>query len=1031
MLALGAPIAELVVGGTDPLEYLSKLGVSGAVLAILVLLLLFSQLMPTLQAAASGARSLLNWLRPGIYTPRNRQEIQARGRVARLLLQNLDLLEDELHWQQTSFADVRVTIEARDTPQSVRSRLLPFSRVGAAYRTRSLSKALERESERIVLIQGPPGSGKSVAVRHFARMVLEKAAKARFRRHPLALCVSLRDYEAADHEVTAKSLKDYVVSQVNLQEAPELGQYLEDTLVADLASGDVLILLDSFDEIPAVFGTQQIDAAVMPYVRAIQGLMGGGPARCVVSSREYKGPRVPGWTRLELLGLSFAEQVRMLSKYGLNDSQITLVEPLLLDPRAGFSADMRNPLQLSLLASFVSKNGRPPQRPSELFDDYTETSINEAALGKPPSVEALTQGLQSFAFGLMKRPDAGLSTDASELRASLERQTDDSDLAGNLMEIAKRSKLLVETPTKQGREDRLAFAHRRVQEYFATQYVCRHPAELPPVELAHNPRWRETAVTLLQVSSPADQPELVGELLSTLEAASNKLRELPDEDFEWDPAVVHVLALLVAAYGSNPSTIPVPISTAIRELIETAWEKGTISDRKFALDCLPASPGDLQPSLIERAFRGQSDWLRMGALRDCSTLHPLPAQIDYAIRRLLITLLGGGRLSRDGRALDGDLRRLYKGHAFVRMRKLLVITPLALVAICLLRVLYDYLAGAWTADISSVRFEVLWWIFFPIAIFWIFQATEPLSFSSQSTVRRFFGNVMRRGFGWQVDEFETETFGLLLVGVVAIDGLGSIIGGGFSAANGDYSVAIGDFVLGPLLAALALAWGPSVLAAVHQRWLSDEIRLHEVALVFRRAVPEAYRRAKGFAGPLIRIFFVGILIQVVAAAVIVGVYLLLDNLAGSFGQTLAHAMRWILLGLFPIVIVYTVFREIRSRRRIKRQLDSNATLGPATLLETLTSFGEPSEASAYLEELRIRHADEVRSLPRSFIRQLIRLIESVDQPGEPQTSPKLDELETPLVIAIREKQLTAAHLFAWQGAVLDQLGQLDEFLRER
>jgi hypothetical protein len=1015
------------LAGIDPLEYLSKLGVPGIAILAVVLLVLLAQVLPGLRALVTAARVVGGWL-PIINRRSSRDEILARQRLARLLLQDLDLLEDELHWQRDSFADVRVTIEARDTPKRLRSRLLLGSSP-ITYRTRSLSKALEREHERVVLLQGTPGSGKSVAMRHFARVVLERAAKARFARHPLALCVSLRDFEATPSNVTATNLRSYIESQVNSEEAAELSEYLKDGLAKDLVSGDVIVLLDSFDEIPAVFGTQEIDAAVRPYVRAISSLMGGGSARCVVSSRDYKGPRVEGWTRLELLGLSFDEQVRMLSRYGLSDEQLKLVEPLLRDPRAGFSPDMRNPLQLALLASFVKAHNRRPLRPSELFDDYVTSAINEAALGNEASVRALQSGLQAFAFGLMKRPDAGLSTAPSELKACLREVTANDRGATDLLEIAKKSKLLIETAARPGEEKRLAFVHRRVQEYFATVYVSRHPTALSTQELAGNPRWRETAVTLLQVARADDQPELLAELRRILEEQRDRLRREDAEEFRWHPAAIHCLELLVAAYAASPGGVPEEIAAVVSGLSEAAWKSGTISDRKFALDCLPTAPGPLQSALIDGAFRGNSDWLRMAALRDCGTLHPLPEPVDQSIRRLLITLMGGGRMSREAKAIDSDLRRLYRGDTFVRLRQLLVVTPALVVAACVAHIVYDFASDSRAPSIESVRLELIFWLVVPIAIFWIFQSTKPLSYGQHSSARRILGSVMKRGLGWQVDDFSSKPFALLLVGVIVVDSVASLAVNGITIANGNagFIVVLG-LILGPVLAMYALSWGPTILAGVHQSWFTDDVRFYEPFLIFRRGIPEAYERCKGFVGFLVRAFIVGIAIQAVGAGVILGLLYLLDHLAGDGGRIAVKVISVLFLAFFPAIIILAIGREVRSRRRIRRMVGSSGNVTPKSVLSALVQFKDISEASVYLELMRLRRAEDMRRLPRVFVRQLIRLVESARH-DEQLVIPA--DLEESLRMAMDEGRLDQAVLLGWRGSVLDQLGQLDEFLRER
>ncbi len=227
------------------------------------------------------------------------------------------------------------------------------------------------------------------------------------------------------------------------------------------------------------------------------------------------------------------------------------------------------------------------------------------------------------------------------------------------------SRLLVEVPARLGTPRRVAFAHRRVQEYLATRYVLSHRSQIEPRELIGHGRWRENAVTIVQVASDADKAPL----LDALQAAV--ARELaavaPDEiEFAWSAAAIHLLDLLGSAYASDPRPIPAELRELVTQLVVVAWERGKIDDRKYALDCIPLIDPERQKALATAAFSGNSAWLRLSALRDCSALHPLPDELADAIRRLLVTLMGSPELRRNTQGLKSSLSRLYQANDFLR-----------------------------------------------------------------------------------------------------------------------------------------------------------------------------------------------------------------------------------------------------------------------------------------------------------------------------------------------------------------------------
>ncbi len=126
--------------------------------------------------------------------------------MARLLLSSLDLLEAELHWQHEQFTEIRVTVEQADTRRAARWFSLRPRRHGVSYRTAPLVKTMRQETSALVSLQGPPGSGKSVALRQFARFLLGKAARNGSLKYPLALYVSLRDLNVAPDAITTPAL---------------------------------------------------------------------------------------------------------------------------------------------------------------------------------------------------------------------------------------------------------------------------------------------------------------------------------------------------------------------------------------------------------------------------------------------------------------------------------------------------------------------------------------------------------------------------------------------------------------------------------------------------------------------------------------------------------------------------------------------------------------------------------------------------------------------------------------------------------
>ncbi|GAA3197504.1 NACHT domain-containing protein [Actinocorallia longicatena] len=295
-----------------------------------------------------------------------------RRSLAKHLVRSLTHRHSELAELAGTAIDLTVLVDDLDRDHGRRKRL----RLRKRYTMRPLSEALSRRTTDLTLLQGGPGTGKSLALRLYARDVLDEIARSGSHRVPLPIYVNLRDLTTGPKEINSRVLEQYIAEQVNPGAAPELTGYFARDFAADLRNGSVILLLDSFDEIPAVLGSATVDAAVRPYVAAVIALVGGGGARCVVAAREYKGPPAADWSRLHLLGMSPDEQSAFLVRQGLPQERIGRLRPLLTDPRRGFAAELRNPLALSLMAAHVRRTGLLPDRPSELYASFAEQRLS-------------------------------------------------------------------------------------------------------------------------------------------------------------------------------------------------------------------------------------------------------------------------------------------------------------------------------------------------------------------------------------------------------------------------------------------------------------------------------------------------------------------------------------------------------------------------------------------------------------------------------------------------------------------------------
>jgi hypothetical protein len=532
---------------------------------------------------------------------------------------------------------------------------------------------------------------------------------------------------------------------------------------------------------------------------------------------------------------------------------------------------------------------------------------------------------------------------------------------------------------------------------------------VPRGDLVTNGRGRETVGTVLQGGPPEVAGPLLGALALVLDRELDAARRANAGEFAWSPVTVHVLELLTAAYQGRAEWPYETVRPLVEELVDEAWREGSVSDRKFALDCLPLLSEETREQYIDRAFAGDSNWIRVTALRDCATLPALSPAIRASIRRLLITRLGRSMPAVEAQALDVDLERLRAADDFVGIRRILDRTPVWVVLLALPAVVqrlvgygvHEPEAGLWQRPPMALLAFL-----FPVAVFWSFQATSPLSYGGAGTSTLL--DSLRR---WpSVWSRTTESFAWWLA-MTALGGTGvQIVMTAVYIARGEPPTGMALSALLTLLPTLyAVLWGPSVLYAVHHGWSAHRLR------GARRVLVVTVLLRLGWSGLREQIRRFGprsLATTALWVGVMCAVYLLMLR---SRIAILAAAAGLVLITVVILNrLLVSAIRDLRSRRRVDEALRVCGD-DPSLFFTALFTLRDAAEAAAYVRRVR----DVPRAGPLDVDRPTLRLCIAVLQD------------RTPHATGVSAEGLR--RLERWKGgtALLDELGRLDEQLRAR
>jgi len=624
--------------------------VSGAIVVV-ALGVLFTQVKPLAQFAMLLGRLLMRpFRRPD---PDEQYRIRQRQLFARHVEAQLKQLAGKEEWRDERFAELEAEVEVEGRVSVMRWLRRSSTRNIILRREKSLSKALARTTESLVILEGEPGSGKSVALRHLAEKLAREAQARRSATSLVPLYVNLKEFKPAHRPVNSKAIRNFIVESLNRANDRDVELFLDEEFDRGLHTGTWLLLLDSFDEIPDILSSTESDSAVEEYANAIHDFLFAMKAsRAIVASREFRGPKTFQVPRFRIVSLTPKQQANLIQRSGLRPAQQGSVHEGLAVADPELQQMTKNPMFLGLVCEYVRVNHQFPPNTHSAYDSYLEQRLKRDGdrirqkYGVGTSLVRRTA--EEIAFCMAAVTGLGLSPSRQQLRTAL-AATGTVSIAqlGNVLNALEYTKLGRTPDEITGSADkRFTFAHRRFQEYFATRVALREPHRVSAHELMTNGRWRETAVTILQTQPPEATTPLLDEAELLLTPMVLEATDAPESGvFTWPPGSLHILQLLDAGLGRAPEHIPAKIRSDVGTLLRTAWERGRRHDRKWATNVALIADRDNTIWLLNQAFASGSIFLGGVAYSCVSRLQDPPLSMYDGVRLTLVDMAINGQLN--------------------------------------------------------------------------------------------------------------------------------------------------------------------------------------------------------------------------------------------------------------------------------------------------------------------------------------------------------------------------------------------------
>lgn len=389
-----------------------------------------------------------------------------------------------------------------------------------------LLTAIRNSNDRVFLVIGEPGSGKSVALRKLCQDMLGEVKDTR----KLPIYVNLKEWTPDPLDSwqkgdlpTVEDLETFIRENVcsrditisrffnyELQDGTIHFERLYDT-------GHLYFVLDSFDEIPAVLSESE-DSELIKHLSTViyKFLKGANPNRSqgILSSRIFRQPtsHFDASIRLEIRPFSEERIQHAFKNYGLNDEKVI---QSLFATRPYLIPVATNPFSATLLAEYyLSNGGHFPENQSNMYESYMLDTLSDCKseiAKRSLTDEKVIRASIEIANKMFEK--YGLEAPLDQLRNDL--PTLQVENVVGVLRFGKIGRLGI------GNENLFSFAHRRFAEYFEVGKMLSEESLVDLNSIPNDSQLRDALVLYCEVAEEEQAQEIADFCWQILEETDN------------------------------------------------------------------------------------------------------------------------------------------------------------------------------------------------------------------------------------------------------------------------------------------------------------------------------------------------------------------------------------------------------------------------------------------------------------------------------------------------------------------------------
>lgn len=532
-----------------------------------------------------------------------------RDRFCRFFVSELDRCDRDLDWSDSGY--IKLEAEVDMERQGGRRPKVAKDLIAAVRRD---------HNTRAFLLIGDPGSGKSVSLRRFCRVLYGKVSESGI----VPVYINLREWDGPK-EPTDEDIYAFMLRYLKILSGREGRTFLEKFYEPMLKHGRFFFILDSFDEMPIVLDCEENSPRLKKISEAFDRFFHDmHMCRGVLASRPFRRP--VGFRGRKFTIRPFKEtQVRRAMKTWLLGTGLdtkTIITKLFKEHPELVPA-VRNPFSADLVGQYIANhNGEIPSSSYQIFQDYIDNRIREDVNyieGKQSDPAEILEAAADIAWRMYKSSDVGLEAEVSWLC----EQIGDPSLLTKI-EIMRDCRIVRSGGV---RRHRLSFVHRRFAEFFVVTAFLENKADIELNAIPEDSRWRDCLVVYSGIAPSSEAKKIADYCWSVFRDNSDLLREGKISESR---SVVHCLRFLRDAFQGRPECIE-SFLDELSELVVKIIQKDRIFAAKEAAQMLGLLTPAARSKGVIFAFRRGIPWISECALRACRHLASLEEDAVKAI----------------------------------------------------------------------------------------------------------------------------------------------------------------------------------------------------------------------------------------------------------------------------------------------------------------------------------------------------------------------------------------------------------------